>query len=133
MSLGSRSALIVEDDPDFARIISHLLTPWPLEVVTTATLSEALSIVSARPFDLYAIDLRLADHDSAPLLAWLSSQGPAVASRCITLTSYSMIATAFTEFPIISKTKLSSLGPELFRILGDPFIQNPPERRGVTP
>ncbi|HEX7708153.1 MAG TPA: response regulator [Thermoanaerobaculia bacterium] len=121
MTSESRSALLVEDDPDFAQILVRLLKPWRLEVVSTATLEEAMSIVSQRSFDLYTIDLQLADDDAAPLLAWLASQGEEIASRCITLTAHDVIARIFTGFPIVSKTKLSLLGPELLRILGDPF------------
>lgn len=121
MVVQPRAALVVEDNPDFADIFRRLLAPWNLEIHTATTLAGALEIVSRRSFDFYAIDLQLADGDSAELLSRLAERGETTSSRCIVVTAFPIVATYFSSFPIVSKTQLSSLGPHLFRILGDPF------------
>jgi len=127
-----RAALIVEDDPDFSNIFQRLLAPWKLEIETATSVTSALDIISRRRFDFYAIDLKLADGDCAELLSSLAACGEPTSSRCILVTSFPQIATFYSPFPIVNKTQLSSLGPHLFRILGDPYEVNI-EREGAAP
>ena len=132
MILQQRTALLVEDNRDFADIFQRVLAPWKLEIETATSLRSALEITSRRSFDLYTIDLNLADGDCAELLSRLATRGEPTTSRCILVTAFPLIATAYTAFPIVSKAQLSSLGPHLFRILGDP-LEVAIEVSGATP
>lgn len=132
MILQQRSALIVEDNHDFSDIFQRLLAPWKLEIETATSLSSALEITSRRSFDLYTIDLNLADGDCEELLSRLAARGEPTASRCILVTSFPLIATAYTAFPIVSKAQISSLGPHLLRILGEP-LEVAIQSSGATP
>ena len=132
MVLCQRAALIVEDDPDFSNIFQRLLAPWKLEIETATSLASALEIASRRSFDLYVIDLKLADGNSGELLSNLAARGEPTLSRCLSVTSFPQVAAYYTPFPIVSKTQLSSLGPHLFRILGDPREVRK-EGSGATP
>ena len=127
MPSGPRSALIVEDDPDFSAILRHLLSPWRLEIVTVPSVGTAGALILDRTFDLYAIDLRLADGDAGVLLELLEEQGDSIAARSLVITSFARLAPAFTSFPVVSKTELTAAGPHFLRILGEP----PEHRPGV--
>lgn len=116
----TRSALLVEDDPNFCMIYTRILEPWDLEIVTTSSAYDAIELIRKRSFDFYSIDLQLLDESADGLLSVLESQGEATASRCVVVTSFDILAPAFTRFPIVAKTRLSTLGPHLTRILGTP-------------
>ena len=117
-----RSALLAEDDPDLTSILRRLLSPWRLDVVSTGSAAEASDLVRQREFDLYLIDLKLSDTDASDLLALLTSKGSTTSSRCVLVTSFPLISRAFSEFPVVDKTQLASLGPHLLRILGRPQV-----------
>jgi CheY-like chemotaxis protein len=67
--------LLVEDDAVSAAFLSEAIAALPAEVVTTATLAEAVRIVATQGFDLWLIDAHLPDGHGTELLARLRAQG----------------------------------------------------------
>jgi len=116
----SRTALVVDGDAGFRYLLQHLLQPWQLEIVNASSVAEARALAEKRRFDLYLIDLQLTDGDSASLLSQLAALGTATAASCVVVTSFPTIAPAFSDFPVVDKTRLASIGKHLLRILGMP-------------
>lgn len=71
--------LIVDDDEDTAGFLRLLLEEWGYEAAAVNTASDALSLVSLRPFDVALIDNRLRDGSGHDLLGRMRSIRPIVA------------------------------------------------------
>lgn len=125
-----KRVLIVEDDDDFAAILSRLLRAWPVEVTVMADSLDATAALQKARFDLIVLDIKLADgDDSFGLLNFLPMQSQEVKESCVIVTGFPVVGRAWSELPIVDKRRLGELGPHLFRILGPPPATTEMEKR----
>lgn len=71
-------ALLVEDEPAFARVLLHALHEMNIPVRHAADLREARKILKSQTVDLILLDRNLPDGDGLSLLSQLPSARPAV-------------------------------------------------------
>jgi PAS domain S-box-containing protein len=86
---GSGSILIVEDDPDIARLIAHRLQQAGYETVIATTAAEALDYLDAHHPDLITLDIGLPDMRGDELAARLKAD---IATRDIPILVISVYA-----------------------------------------
>ncbi|MDX6648047.1 MAG: hypothetical protein QOK40_3774 [Miltoncostaeaceae bacterium] len=72
---GPRRALVVEDDPDLARILTTILAARGLETRHAGSARDAIRMSEALPPDVVVLDLGLPDLDGLEVVDWLSRQG----------------------------------------------------------
>jgi signal transduction histidine kinase len=103
-----RSILVVEDEPEIARMLVEVLAPLGHPVEVAATGRQALERLNATRFDVVLTDLRMPDLDGSDLFRELETRDPAQAARLIFLTGDSLNASADglaaeTRRPVIQK------------------------------
>jgi two-component system response regulator RegA len=86
------SALLVEDDPVFARSLSRALEKRALRCVWVQDGAEALRHASEQHFDYAVLDLKLGSESSLSLIEPLRALQPEL--RILLLTGYASVATA---------------------------------------
>ncbi|WIM04755.1 MAG: response regulator [Candidatus Nitricoxidivorans perseverans] len=84
--------LIVEDDPDMARVLTRALRSRGFETVSVRDVDAALAAADAAPPDYAILDLKLETGSGLSLIGPLKSINPAV--KVLILTGYASIATA---------------------------------------
>lgn len=84
MSVQSGRILLVEDHLDTARVFSTLLTQDNFEVVTVATLADAMSLCTKGNYDLVICDIQLPDGDGISVLQATRKYCPEVAGIIVT-------------------------------------------------
>ncbi|MFT4173057.1 MAG: EAL domain-containing protein [Rhodocyclaceae bacterium] len=72
---GTARVLVVEDDPLLGESLIHLLTEPDRSFEHASTVSEAISILNAREFELVLLDYRLPDATGLSVMEWLSQAG----------------------------------------------------------
>ena len=110
---------MAEDSAEYRGLLRYFLQPWRLELTETSAVAEASQLAGARAFDLYIIDLQLIDGDSIAVLDDLGRRG--LTAKCVVLTAFPRVARAFTDIPVVDKSRLNLLGEHLVRILGQPL------------
>jgi signal transduction histidine kinase len=103
-----RSILVVEDEPEIARMLVEVLAPLGHRVEIAASGRLALERLNATRFDVVLTDLRMPDLDGTRLFRELETRDPAQAARLIFLTGDSLNASAEslateTRRPVIQK------------------------------
>lgn len=89
---GMNRILIVEDDPDMARVLTRALRTRGFETVSVRGVDAALAAADAAPPDYAILDLKLETGSGLSLIGPLKSINPAV--KVLILTGYASIATA---------------------------------------
>lgn len=89
---GMNRILIVEDDPDMARVLTRALRSRGFETVSVRDVDAALAAADAAPPDYAILDLKLETGSGLSLIGPLKSINPAV--KVLILTGYASIATA---------------------------------------
>ena len=86
MAVGTQAAriLVVDDEPDVARVIARLAESFGHQVVVAASVDEALVRFDETPFDVVLTDLRLGQQDGLALLRHLLERAPEVPVILIT-------------------------------------------------
>lgn len=72
----TRTALIVEDGEELARVLQRALARWQFEAQVAATLEEAEAALEAAPVDLVLLDIGLPDGSGLDLLGYLQLNAP---------------------------------------------------------
>jgi CheY-like chemotaxis protein len=70
--------LCVDDHEDTSYMLTHLLKNSSYEVVTAASIDNALRLIRSEPFDLYVLDKRLPDGSGLDLCRKLNAATPDV-------------------------------------------------------
>lgn len=70
--------LCIDDHDDTSEMLKFLLAQEDYEVVTAATIHEALELVRSQEFDLYVLDRHLPDGSGVELCAKLNEATPSV-------------------------------------------------------
>lgn len=65
--------LIVEDDPDLQRVLSHLLTREGHSISTATSVIPAIAACQTEDLDLIILDLTLLDGTATEVIRWLQS------------------------------------------------------------
>ncbi|RPI28598.1 MAG: response regulator [Acidobacteria bacterium] len=73
--------LVVEDDSSSARVYADILEYWGHAVSSAGSVSEALALVAARPFDSALVDVVLPDGDGFSLVERMREVQPVL--RCL--------------------------------------------------
>ncbi len=127
--------LLVEDDAVSAAFLSEAIAALPAEVVTAATLAEAVRIVATQCFDRWLIDAHLPDGHGTELLARLYAQGldtPALAHTAETSkTVLDALIDAGFEDVLIKPLSVAALHGAIRRFT-DTHVEMPPGARAVT-
>jgi two-component system, NtrC family, response regulator AtoC len=76
--------LVVDDEPDVARVIARLAESFGYEVVVAGSVETAISQFTDSPFDVVLTDLRLGQRDGLALLRHLREAAPDVPVVLIT-------------------------------------------------
>jgi PAS domain S-box-containing protein len=105
---GTHHILIVDDEPDIARMLAEIVTADGHSVAIAQGGQQALEILSAAPFDLVISDLIMPDMDGPGLYRYLQDSRPDLADRIIFMTgdTLSRRARAFVaeiQRPMIEK------------------------------
>lgn len=74
MDYGAYKALIVEDDPEIARLVQRCLEGIPLQAVIAENNADARKMIDANEIDLAIVDLGLPDGDGLTLARDLSAR-----------------------------------------------------------
>jgi DNA-binding response OmpR family regulator len=77
--------LLVEDEPEMARLVSSLVSNAGFGVDHVGTLSEAMEVVRQIPYDLVLLDRRLPDGDGMTLVSSVRRCNPGI--RVVMLTA----------------------------------------------
>jgi PAS domain S-box-containing protein len=80
------NVLLVDDDPEVAESLSHMLANEGLRVMCAANGREALEILSSGAWDAVFLDVRLPDLSGLEVFAELSRLRPEIASRVVFVT-----------------------------------------------
>lgn len=64
-------ALVIEDEPSIAYLLSRLLGFYFWDVDRAGTAAEALALLAAKPYDVVLLDLMLPDGDGTEVLRML--------------------------------------------------------------
>ncbi|MEW9835227.1 hybrid sensor histidine kinase/response regulator [Mesorhizobium marinum] len=104
-------ALVVDDEPDIAKLVSEALSRQGYRSDLAGSGAEAQALISATggAYDAVICDLRMPDVDGAALFQWIKAHHPALAGRVLFITG-------------------DSLGPAAGRFLaecGRPFLEKP--------
>lgn len=67
MPEGSRTVLIVDDDPQVLRLVATVLKPLKVRVLVAPRPSDALRICESEPIDLLISDMKMPDMDGIRL------------------------------------------------------------------
>jgi CheY-like chemotaxis protein len=102
------TALVIDDQPTWLAIISELLQELDLEVVSTASYEEAVTLIEKTHIQLVVTDIRLIDHDAddvggLKILSYISEKGLENQMAKIVLTGYgtrNWARQAFKEFKV---------------------------------
>ena len=86
MGPGPKTVLVVDDDPDFARLVEDVLTTEGYQVATALSGTTALDLVRDRMFDLILIDIRMPVLDGPGFFKELQSRDPELARRVMFMT-----------------------------------------------
>jgi CheY-like chemotaxis protein len=78
---GARSALIVDDEADVARVLAGMLAAAGFRCDLAAGGSEAQALLSKRDYDAILCDLRMPGMDGEALLAWMATEQPHLRAR----------------------------------------------------
>src|SRR5689334_12404100 len=81
-----QSVLVLDDEPNFCRILEAKLTKASFDVVTASDGPTAFRHLLARRFDLILLDLRLADANGLDLLPRIRAIAPA--TPVLVMTAY---------------------------------------------
>ncbi|CAG0951181.1 partial Photosynthetic apparatus regulatory protein RegA, partial [Rhodocyclaceae bacterium] len=90
--LPRKHILVVEDDPDLARVLTRAFRARRLEAVSVRDADEAMAAARRQPPDYAILDLRLGERSGLALIRPLKAINPA--ARVLVLTGYASIATA---------------------------------------
>jgi len=71
-----QSILVLDDEPNFRRILEAKLRKSSFDVTTASSAKEALAHIVVKPFDLFLFDLRLPDADGLDLIPRLRAIAP---------------------------------------------------------
>jgi CheY-like chemotaxis protein/c-di-GMP-binding flagellar brake protein YcgR len=71
-----QSILVLDDEPNFRRILEAKLRKSSFDVTTASSAKEALAHILIKPFDLFLFDLRLPDADGIDLIPRLRAIAP---------------------------------------------------------
>lgn len=110
---GKNTVLVVDDDRDFVRLISRMLSD-PMKRYTVKYAysgNEALEMIRHNPPGVLLIDLNLSDMDGAQIIGILRSQPRFDSMRIVVITAYEEINPAATEGGTITVTKNTGLRP----------------------
>jgi CheY-like chemotaxis protein len=114
-AVASATALVVDDEPDLADALAHILGREGYVVSTALSGREAQKLLAENSFDLILSDLRMPDVDGPALHNWVQRERPDLAARMAFITG-------------------DTLGAEAVRFLtraGRPFIEKPFTRSSV--
>ena len=78
MPQAKRRVLLIDDHEDTSEMLKLLLDQEDYEVMTAATMQEALRLATSQEFDLYVLDKRLPDGNGLELCAKLNELTPGV-------------------------------------------------------
>lgn len=90
--LPRKHILVVEDDPDLARVLTRAFRARRLEAVSVRDADEAIAAARKQPPDYAILDLRLGERSGLALIRPIKVINPA--ARVLVLTGYASIATA---------------------------------------
>ena len=90
--LPRKHVLVVEDDPDLARVLIRAFRARRLEAVSVRDPDEAIAAARQQPPDYAILDLRLGERSGLALIRPLKAINPA--ARVLVLTGYASVATA---------------------------------------
>ena len=105
----TRQALVVDDEPELAKLVREVLQADGFVVDVVASGREARTRLETREFDAILCDLRMPDVDGPALHSWLLEARPTLASRVLFVTG-------------------DTLGPSARRFLaaaGQPVLEKP--------
>lgn len=111
--MSTRRVLIVDDDPDFLKLMSLRLEREGYEVTSAASADEALACLLAQRPDVVLSDLRMAEKDGLELLAAIQQDHPTLPV---------LIVTAYATIPdAVAATQQGAFG----------FITKPVDRQDL--
>lgn len=108
--------LVVDDDPSYLLILERLCASCGATVVTASTAADARTALGTEKFDLLLLDLQLERHEGLSLISEVEQQ-PELAKKAVVVTGFSVMATAFTQLPIVDKGRLADLSDHLRKML----------------
>jgi CheY-like chemotaxis protein len=76
--------LVVDDDPEIAKMLSRSLSRRGYQIEAIATADEALARSAVRPYDAAILDLVMPGRDGADLAAALRAQSPGLPIALLT-------------------------------------------------
>ncbi|MBI4755779.1 MAG: response regulator [Betaproteobacteria bacterium] len=133
-----KRVLIVEDDPDLARILTRAFRMRHFEAASVRKCDDALASAGTLPPDYAIVDLRLGAHSGMGLIRPLKAINPAM--RILVLTGYASIATAVDSIklgaahymakPAYIEEIISSLGIDPVALAGEEGAPMPGGKRG---
>ena len=88
--------LVVDDEENFLRLLTHTLKKDGYEVKTAADGQEALRLLEHEKFDLALIDLRMTPMDGLAVLGGIKRQSPH--TEVIMITAYPSAETRMLSF-----------------------------------
>ncbi|OFV87081.1 MAG: hypothetical protein A3J75_05320 [Acidobacteria bacterium RBG_16_68_9] len=83
-----RRILVVEDDPDIMRILSHMLTTAGYEVVRAYGGEDALRKVKSQKIDLVLTDLAMPKVSGVDVIAAVKSDPATASVPCLAVTAF---------------------------------------------
>jgi CheY-like chemotaxis protein len=81
---GKPRILVVDDDPEIAKMLSRSLSRRGYQIEAIATADEALAKSAAEPYDAAILDLVMPGRDGADLAAALRAQSPGLPIALLT-------------------------------------------------
>ncbi len=110
--------LIVEDDPDMSRVLTHLFRRRGYQAVSTRDVHAALATATRSAPDAVVLDLRLAADSGLSLIRPLRAINPAM--KILVLTGYASIRTAVDAIKLAKARSLEHLKwKHIMRVLAD--------------
>lgn len=80
----TRTALIIDDEPDIRELVTITVSRLGLECHAAANLSEARNVLDAYPIDLCLTDMRLPDGNGVDFVSYMQEHHPAIPVAVIT-------------------------------------------------
>ncbi|RLC71106.1 MAG: response regulator [Chloroflexi bacterium] len=91
-----KDILVVDDDPDFQRVVKRILEAKGYRVETVPSAREALSKARSRSYNVAILDVRLPDIEGTELLSRLLGLHPKMIA--IVLTGHASVQSAIQSF-----------------------------------
>lgn len=131
LTMGAAHVLVVDDEPDLRTLYELTLLREGYRVETAASLTQALTQISERRFDVVITDMRLPDGLGLDLIRQLRSQQRP--ERCVVITAYGSAENAVESLKAGAFDYLTKpVDLKQFRAVIASAVQEPTARSGKT-